>query len=783
MRDDSAPPDAAPEIDLRLVPIAVAAWLAAWLGTWGSADRAAGREYHALLVVVAGALTAGFLAQRRRSARLLAISLVVLGVGLVGATHRVVLATGQLADLARSEAIVTVELTPITDADIHAGVGGRAGFLTLRATVTAVSGRGADWRVREPVLVVGSGDTVEMWRKQPVGTMLRTTGRLQPPDPGSDLAAILRIRGPTDVLAPPNAGMRLVERVRDGLRRAVEHRAPGPRALVPALVLGDTSGMTEELTTDFATTGLTHLTAVSGANLTLLLAFLLLAARWLGVRGWWLRLIGLLGVIIFICLCRTEPSVLRASAMGLVALAALGLGGRQRGLRSLCAAMVVLLLLDPYLSRSLGFMLSVLASAGIVWWAGRWTEVLSAWLPRLVAEGVTVSLSAHLATLPVVAAISGRVSLVGLLANVLAGPLVGPATVLGFAAAGLSLVSPFLAACAGFGAAWTAQVIIWISELGAQLPGASWTWPSVPVALVVLGVGSFALACAMSWILARRWLCLALVLIMIIGLAGAPRQPGWPPSSWSMVACDVGQGDGLVLWAGDRTAVVVDAGPDPVLMDRCLDQLGVDIVPLLIMTHFHADHVDGWPGVFDGRAAGQVWVGPSASQPALQPTLERLRTVGADVVQPPVGSTGSVGALTWQVLGPLPGRAPSDDESGAENDASLVIKVETRGLKILLTGDVEPPGQAALVTSGVDLRAEVLKVPHHGSSRQDSSFLAATQARVAVVSAGVDNDYGHPAPRTVAALQSLGMTVLSTNKHGAIALSGFGDSLRAVTQR
>jgi ComEC/Rec2-related protein len=191
---------------------------------------------------------------------------------------------------------------------------------------------------------------------------------------------------------------------------------------------------------DFVSTGLTHLTAVSGANLTLLLAFLLTMARWAGVRGWWLRVVGLAGVIIFIALCRTEPSVLRAAAMGLVALAALGSGSRTAGVRNLAVATMILLLVDPFLSRSIGFALSVLACAGIVWWSRRWTMIINQWLPHIIAESIAVPLAAQLATTPLVAAISGRVSISGLAANALAGPFVGPATVLGFAAAGVSLL-------------------------------------------------------------------------------------------------------------------------------------------------------------------------------------------------------------------------------------------------------------------------------------------------------------------------------------------------------
>src|SRR5690606_29747553 len=144
------------------------------------------------------------------------------------------------------------------------------------------------------------------------------------------------------------------------------------------------------------------------------------------------------------------PSVLRATAMGVVALAAVGRGGAGgRAIRHLCVAMLALLVVDPWLARSVGFALSVLATGGIIWWGGTWAERLS-WLPRVIAEAVAVPLAAQVATQPVVAALSGQVSIVGLLANAVAGPLVGPATVAGFAAAGLSLVHPWPAAAAGW---------------------------------------------------------------------------------------------------------------------------------------------------------------------------------------------------------------------------------------------------------------------------------------------------------------------------------------------
>jgi competence protein ComEC len=528
---------------------------------------------------------------------------------------------------------------------------------------------------------------------------------------------------------------------------------------------------------------------MSGANLTLLLAFLLFAAKWLGVRGRWLRAIGLGGVVVFVALCRTEPSVLRAAAMGLVALAALGAGGGRKGLRHLAVAVLILVLVDPFLARSIGFALSVLASAGIVWWASSWVR-LATWLPRPLAEAVAVPLAAHLATLPVVAAISGAVSVSGLLANALAGPFVGPATVLGFAAAGLSMLSTWLAAAAGWGASWCAQVIIWVAHAGAALPGASWQWPVTPVALGVLGAGALAGGVAGRLLATHRWLALGAAVLLIAGMLTGPVQPGWPPRDWRLVACEVGQGDGLVVRAGPGQAVVVDVGPDPIAMRGCLSTLRIRAVPIIVLTHFHADHVDGLTAVLGRFPVGQVWVSPHAS-PLAEAQQVRALALGSGVVlrSPPLGETGSVGDVWWQVLGPVGSAtgATSEEgesaESGAENDASLVLRVGVDQLTILLTGDVEPAGQARILAAGADLRADVLKLPHHGSSRQDPAFFAATGARIAIASAGPDNSYGHPAPSTVRLAAGLGMTVLRTDQQGSVAVTSRGGRLGAITQR
>ncbi|MBA8795861.1 competence protein ComEC [Friedmanniella endophytica] len=783
--------------DARLVPVALACWAGAAAAVSGAGASLGG----ALALALSALLAAGVLAavllivtgRARRLGWLLVASAVALAVAFGdGLLHRQALDASPVAALAATRAVATVRVELTGDPTVRSG-GVRPPFLIRRGLVREVDGRGQRWGTRTAVDLTVSGDALSVWERAPLGTELTTTVRFEPADPGAAVAATARIRGPTAVVRSPGPAASAVERVRSGLRAAVAHRSAEQRALVPALVLGDTSAVTDALREDFRITALTHLMAVSGANLTLLLAFVLVAARWLGVRGWWLRALAVLTVAVFVGLCRSEPSVLRAAAMGLVVLVALGLSAGESALRHLALAAVVLLLVDPWLATSYGFVLSVLASGGIVCWARRWTEVLAGWCPRLLAESVTVPVAAHLATLPVVAVLSGRVSLVGVLANLCAAPAVAPATVLGFAAAGLSLAAAPLAALAGFGAAWSAQLILWVAHAGARLPGASTPWPTTPVAITLLAVAALLVATAMPVVLRSRWLTGAVAVLMLVVVLRPAVVPGWPGADWAVVACDVGQGDGVVVRVGAGQAVVFDAGPDPAPMRTCLDQLAVRAVPLLVFTHFHADHVGGLTGVFAGRRVGQIWTCPYPSPPeGAAAVAAAAASRGIAVRVPAVGEQIAVGPVRLDVVGPvirfpLLGPIAAEDSSSQQNEESLVVRVTTPELTLLETGDVEPLQQAAVLAAteaaGGTLAVDVLKIPHHGSANQDPAFIAASRAAVAIASAGLHNDYGHPAPRTVRLVEGDGMTLLRTDRQGSVAVGRDRGRLVALAQK
>jgi competence protein ComEC len=610
---------------------------------------------------------------------------------------------------------------------------------------------------------------------------LRVAGRLERAD-GADLAAILIARGPPDVVSGPGSAFVAVDRVRAAIRRAVSGRADGPRALVPALVDGDDGGLSDDVETDFRTAGLTHLLAVSGTNLTLIVGFLLILARWCGVRARGLVVVGVLGVVGFVLLARTEPSVLRAAVMGSVALVGMGVHGRERGTRALGVAVLVLLLVDPWLARSIGFALSVCATAGILVFGPPWRDALARWLPLWAAEAVAVPLAAQLACTPLVAAISGQVSVVAVAANIAVAWAVGPATVLGLLGGVLALVSAPCGQVVATPAAWCAGWIIAVARTSAGLPVAALSWAPGWGALVLLTLACAALALVLASVLARRGVTLGTLTLLVVAVLVPLPTPGWPPSGWVMVACDIGQGDGLVLNAGHGSAVVVDAGPDPDLMDHCLDRLGVRTVPVVVVSHFHADHVDGLAGVFRGRRVGLVETSPVSDPDGGARLVGSVaQRFGVPVRAVEYGETTTVGSLRWHVLGPV--RDSYEDSESPPNDASVVMLVEVRGVRLLLMGDEERPSQADLRRTTTELRADVLKVAHHGSSKQDDDLVAELGARLAVISVGVDNDYGHPAPSTLHLLRDAGMQVRRTDLEGDIAVVvGADGSLRSATR-
>ena len=672
----------------------------------------------------------------------------------------------RLADLAEEGAFVSAVVRVTSDPVLRQGR--FTSFTLTRATTLQVTGRASTSAGRVPVLVIADA----RWLDVELGSVVRVEGKASPSD-GNDLAAVISSNRPPELLAPAGSVLDGAAAVRAGIRRAVAGAGSAERQLVPALVVGDDQGMPADVVGDFQASGLTHLLAVSGTNLTLVVGFLLVIARWFGVRARGQIVVGVLGVLGFVLLARTEPSVVRAAAMGSVALVGMGSNGREKGVRALGVAVLVLLLFDPWLALSLGFALSALATAGILFLGPPWRDTLARWMPRWLAEAVAVPLAAQLACTPVVAAISGQVSLVAVAANMAVAPAVGPATVLGLTGGLVILAVDPVGSLLGRGAGWCAWWIVAAAKHSADLPTAAVGWSTTWFSISLLTAACLGLALLMPRVLAQRRRAVPAALLVTLAVVRPLPTPGWPPRDWVLVACDVGQGDGLVLNAGRGRAVVVDVGPEPKAIDRCLDRLEVSRVPVVVLTHFHADHVDGLPALMRERPPGEVLVTPFRDPPGGADAVARwARSAHVPVRVPPYGQVRRLGPLTWQVIGPS-GRFTTgyaEGEGSPANNASVVLLVETRGIRILLGGDLEPEAQEAMHDALPGLRVDVLKVPHHGSRYQDPAFLTSLGARLALISVGRDNTYGHPAPETVDLLEDDGVLVRRTDESGDLAV-------------
>jgi competence protein ComEC len=778
--------------DVRLLLPAVSAWasVAATLATpvdWRLVGCAA-------LVLGAAALLAS---SRRRAGRprrrtssrswstAAALALAATGVCLLAsALQQQVRGTGAISGLVMQRAVVQIRATVASDPmTLRTHGPSPRDVVLVRLSVSQVQGRGLGSASASRVLVLGDG----RWRALRWGERVVVHGRLSPSPAGSDVVATLNARGPPQITHAAPWWARGADRLRVGLRAASDGLGRDARGLLPGLVVGDTSLQPSDLTEAMRATGLTHLSAVSGTNVTIVCVLALAVARWLGLRRR-TRLVAA-GLVLagFVVLARPEPSVLRAAVMGGIGLLALGSSRTRAGVPALSSAVLVLLVVDPWLARSFGFALSVLATLGLLLWAAPLADRLSRWLPRPFAVALAVPIAAQAACGPVVVLLSGQVSLVSVPANLVVEPLVAPATVLGLCAA---LTSPLSGQLAGW-LAWLGglpcTVIAWVARTLDAVPLGQLSWPSGAVGAVTLALATLAVV-ALGPLLVRRfgrspWALAGAVVLVLAACLPLP-VGRWPPRGWVLVACDVGQGDALVLSTGPGRGMLVDAGPDPDLVDGCLRRLRITTLDAVLLTHFHADHVEGLPGALRGRRAGVVLTTIVDDPPA---EARRVRAwaaaAGVDVQALRAGSDARLGPLRWHVLWPervvLDGSVP--------NNASVVLLVDVAGTRRLLLGDVEPVAAAvvdrALLSLPDGSHGDFMKVAHHGSALQDAGLVHDAEPRLALVSVGRDNDYGHPAPSTLRLLRSVGAVVARTDQQGDLAVVAHERRLSLVTRR
>ncbi|MFE0150033.1 ComEC/Rec2 family competence protein [Nonomuraea sp. NPDC059007] len=822
------------------------------------------------------------------------------------AFHTHAVSTGPIPDLARKGITATAEVVLTNDPRTRRNPRFPGESVVAEARLELLQTPTTHLTLSTPVTLFATGPH---WRTLLPSQRLKITAKLAPADPSDLTAALLLVKGTPQPLGTPSWIQTAAGALRSGLRAAADPFPEDQRGLLPALVVGDTSRMDPQVTADFKEAGLTHLTAVSGANLAIIAGAALALSRLTGLPLPVRAILAATAMIAFAVVARPSPSVLRALAMGLAAALALATGRPRHGMAALSISVLFLILFSPDLARSYGFALSVTATAGILLLAPKWRDHLSQpqptppnphpqtrpkptpanlqltltpseprttteplttgplttglpatqppttgpaatepvttaqppttrpaatepittaqpltarpaaslaliteapqtrstrkrhhprprssvaqaatsllrprrALPRWLAEAIAVPAAAQFAVTPVLVLMSGQVTPVAVIANLLAGPAVAPATLLGFAA---SVVAPIsveaariLLIPAGYAVGW----IITVAQWAAGLPFATIPWPGG-----LLGLALLAVAVAVAVPLLRHPRCRAVTLAVLAGILIAamvlpPALSPWPPRRWLMVMCDVGQGDGMAIAAGPGRAVVVDTGPDPTPMDRCLRDLGIREIPLIILTHPHADHIGGLTGALKNRRIGAALLTNHPATPA--PITRTFATHHIPQWTATPGAQWTFGPSELTVLAPpaTPPTAHTGTEGSEINNTSVVLRVRWHAGSILLSGDIETEAQSDLLRT-TSPAADILKVPHHGSARQDPAFFSAVGARAALISVGSDNTYGHPAPATLALLHRSGTRVYRTDQSGDLAITDHNATL-SITPR
>jgi competence protein ComEC len=585
---------------------------------------------------------------------------------------------------------------------------------------------------------------------------------------------------------------------------------PREAELARGFVLGQDERIDSRTVEDFRRSGLSHLLAVSGQNVALLalLAMPVLAGFGIPLRA---RLIWIIGLIAFyVPLAGAGPSIMRAGVMGVLSLLAMLAGRPSSRLYGLLLAAIVTLAIDPRIAADVGWQLSFAAVLGIIALAAPLREAIAARIGRgswrgTLAEGAAMTTAATLATAPLIAFHFGALSTATLLANLAAMPAVAPAMWLGMLAAGGGQVPGFPVEAVN---ALNAPLLAYIAQVAAWCGRPSWAY--VQVRLGGAGLLASYLALGAALLIASRLsrraridaarrrtadrpkarrslgssarrrrvrsalpaLVLTAVLLALVGTSarGGGGESLPPPGGLRVSVLDVGQGDAILLQPRRAPAVLVDVGPPGAGLVEQVRRAGVERLGAALVTHDQSDHSGGLAELLTQLPVGQVLYGAVGGG-----TREVARASGVALRRLSAGGELRSGGLRLKVLWPprelLAGSRVGEDP----NRLSLVTVAGWRDFSMLLAADAE--AEAVPLDPG---SIDVLKVAHHGSDDAGlDALLARSRPRLAVISVGDGNPFGHPTPQTLATLASHGVHTLRTDRQGTVILDVLSGSFSA----
>lgn len=627
------------------------------------------------------------------------------------------------------------------------------------------------------------GDRIELWA--------RVRALPGPRNPGEiDLASSFRARG-IDALATVKsarlvrrlgAGEPSLSRSLDGVRAAARRRLhrvfaedPATREVVGAMLLGDRALFDAGRWRALRDAGLLHLLSISGLHVGLIVAATLATFRRLrfGVVAtagfsipWMAALAWTVG---------GEPPVVRAVMSASLALAGRALGREADPLNSLALGGAILVAARPATLVDAAFQLSFAGTAGILLWAGRMSRALP--LPRQLAVPVSVSVSASLATTPVLALFFARTNPVAVLSNLLAAPLCGLTLLsasLAIVLADLTVVGPLAAKVA----AESVAVLLRIAEHAAQLPAAALAVAPLPLPIALL-YGLSLLCCSGSRRAARGAPLVARIAPLVVAILFAAWHLGPPPRRpprLETTVLDVGQaqcvvvrrspGSAIVIDAGDPRGKIPDAGERTIL--PYLARRRIRRIDALVVSHEHVDHAGSVGSVIGDMELGEIWL-PTGFQhrPNLAWLADRAAEGGAAVILARRGATRDFSGVPLKVLD-----APVATRGAPANERCLVVMCGKPPHRLLLPSDLTRREALRLVRDAAPLRSEAWLLPHHGAAEASpDGLLDAVRPDVSIVSVGERNRFGHPAASVIERLRARRSRVFRTDLDGGVVLT------------
>jgi competence protein ComEC len=624
------------------------------------------------------------------------------------------------------------------------------------------------------------------------GDMVRVKGKLDRPKDG--FASYLRTKGAFwslrsgqaerlgSVLTPLGEALLAGQK---GAEAQVLGAVPGPSGeILAGILIGRVSTLDPSLERPYQETGTAHILAASGINISILLAFLLLLGRWMKLPRKLPLLLAIPLVLLYATLCGWLPSIFRAAVMGLVGILAI-LSTRERDYpTTLAFAALAVLVLQPLALFALDFQLSFLATAALFAFLPEMQTWLPGRLPRWLSGAFFVTLAAQLGCLPLLASTFHLLSLVAPLANILIAPLVAVILPLGLAGVTLTALHPFF----GQPLLWLAGQGAWLMDQAvrglASLPFSHLVVPSAPAWLetlywTLLGI-SLGLLLLYRDSRSRRWATMGLVALFLLFFSWQAAFPLlFPVRQLEVHFINVGQGDAILLRTPQGINILWDGGAGEDCR-RYLEDLGVNRLDLVFLSHPHADHLRGLLPVMEKFPTGRLLVGEGMAEGEEKVLLDQLEALGIPWQTVEEGFQVKAGPAELTLLDP-----PAEGAvSWSTNDRSLVGRLSFGQTTLLLTGDIEAQGRQHLEQEGIDLHATVLKVPHHGSaSSLDSAFLEAVDPEWAVISVGAENSYGHPSFSTLALLEEKGVVTFQTSLDGTVILESDGVTATIRSER